>query len=115
MRAAELERMVNHYGALRPKDYWPELRMIGCWKGGSVGVRLNELSHWFGDGVVVRDLGYMASEAQMTLPIADAGCAGVLDISANFYEFIPKAQSTTPNRQPSPAPNSRMAKIITWS
>ena len=97
-RAAELERMVNHYGALRPKDYWPELRMIGCWKGGSVGVRLNELSHWFGDGVVVRDLGYMASEAQMTLPIADAGCAGVLDISANFYEFIP--ESAIDNSQP---------------
>jgi len=89
---------VNHYGALRPKDYWPELRMIGCWKGGSVGVRLNELSHWFGDGVVVRDLGYMASEAQMTLPIADTGCAGILDVSANYYEFIP--ESAIDNSQP---------------
>lgn len=91
-RAAELERMVNHYGELRPKDYWPELQMIGCWKGGSVGVRLKDLYRWFGDGMPVRDLGYMASEAQMTLPISDAGSAGILDISGNFYEFIAEAE-----------------------
>ena len=23
-------------------DYWPGLRLIGCWKGGTVGVRLSE-------------------------------------------------------------------------
>ena len=95
-RADELERMVNHYGELRPKDFWPELQLIGCWKGGSVGVRLNELSHWFGDGVAVRDLGYMASEAQMTLPISDSGSAGILDISANFYEFLPESEIDKP-------------------
>ena len=87
-RADELERMVQHYGALRPMDYWPELRMIGCWKGGSVAVRLKELFRWFGERMPVRDLGYMASEAQMTLPISDAGSAGILDVGANFYEFI---------------------------
>jgi hypothetical protein len=91
-RAAELERMADHWGALRPMAYWPELQLIGCWKGGSVGVRLNELSRWFGDGMPVRDLGYMASEAQMTLPISDSGSAGILDVSANFYEFIPESE-----------------------
>ncbi len=90
-RADELERMVEHHGALLPRDYWPELKMIGCWKGGSVGVRLAELARWFGESMPVRDLGYMASEAQMTLPIADSGSAGVLDISGNFYEFIAEA------------------------
>jgi hypothetical protein len=91
-RAAQLERLLDHYGALRPKDYWPELQLIGCWKGGSVGVRLNELPRWFGESVPARDLGYMASEAQVTLPITDAGSAGVLDVSANFYEFIAEAE-----------------------
>ena len=99
-RAAELERMVNHYGELRPKDYWPELQMIGCWKGGSVGVRLSELHRWFGESIAVRDLGYMASEAQMTLPISDAGSAGILDVSANYYEFIP--ESEIDSAQPAP-------------
>lgn len=91
-RAAELEAMAEARGALRPKDYWPALQLIGCWKGGSVGVRLKELSRWFGESIAIRDLGYMASEAQMTLPISDAGCAGILDVSANFYEFIPESE-----------------------
>lgn len=90
-RADQLERMVEHQGTLWPRDYWPELKMIGCWKGGSVGVRLAELARWFGDAMAVRDLGYMASEAQMTLPITDSGSAGILDIGGNFYEFIAEA------------------------
>ncbi len=40
----------------------------------------------------MRDLGYMASEAQITLPIADSGSAGIRDIGANFYEFIPESE-----------------------
>ena len=28
----------------------------------------------------------------MTLPISDFGAAGILDVSANFYEFIPEAE-----------------------
>ena len=91
-RAVQLKRFAEQTGALRPREYWPELALIGCWKGGSVGVRLNELPRWFGNAVPIRDLGYMASEAQITLPITDAGCGGVLDIAANFYEFIPESQ-----------------------
>jgi hypothetical protein len=97
-RAAALEQLANQYGALRPKDYWPRLQLIGCWKGGAVGVRLNDLPRWFGESLPVRDLGYMASEAQMTLPISDSGCAGILDVSANFYEFIPESEIAS--RQP---------------
>jgi GH3 auxin-responsive promoter len=91
-RARQLEKFAGEHGALRPSEYWPGLRLIGCWKGGSVGVRLKEFSRWFGDSTPVRDLGYMASEAQMTLPISDSGSAGILDVSANFYEFVPEAE-----------------------
>jgi hypothetical protein len=96
-RAAELERFVEHVGALRPRDYWPDLALIGCWKGGSVGVRLKEFTDWFGESVPVRDLGYMASEAQITLPIGDRGSAGILDIAANYYEFIPESEIDSAN------------------
>lgn len=91
-RAAQLEKSVEHAGALRPREYWPNLALVGCWKGGSVGARLKELTHWFGESVPRRDLGYMASEAQITLPISDHGCAGILDVAANFYEFIPESE-----------------------
>jgi hypothetical protein len=90
-RARELEQFVKTQGRLRPIDYWPGLRLIGCWKGGSVGVRLKELEDWFGADVPTRDLGYMASEAQISLPIEDRGSAGILAIDANFYEFIPES------------------------
>ena len=92
LRARRLESLIKHDGTLRPREYWPRLQLIGCWKGGSVGVRLQEFSRWFGDSLPVRDLGYMASEAQMTLPVSDSGSAGILAIDKNFYEFIPESE-----------------------
>ena len=91
-RARRLESLIKHDGALRPKEYWPRLQLIGCWKGGSAGVRLKEFAGWFGKTTPVRDLGYMASEAQMTLPVFDSGSAGILAVDKNFYEFIPETE-----------------------
>ena len=91
-RAQALEKLGAAAGRLRPIDYWPHLQLIGCWKGGSVGVRLKELEPWFGVGTPTRDLGYLASEAQMSLPVSDEGSAGILTIDANFYEFIAEAE-----------------------
>jgi hypothetical protein len=89
--ARRLESLIKNDGTLRPKEYWPRLQLIGCWKSGTVGVRLNEFARWFGK-TPVRDLGYMASEAQMTLPISDSGSAGILAVDRNFYEFIPESE-----------------------
>ena len=91
-RARRLQSLIKHDGALRPKEYWPRLQLIGCWKGGSAGVRLKEFAGWFGKTTPVRDLGYMASEAQMTLPVFDSGSAGILAVDKNFYEFIPETE-----------------------
>ena len=90
--ARRLESLVKNDGTLRPKEYWPRLQLIGCWKSGTVGVRLNEFARLFGKSTPVRDLGYMASEAQMTLPISDSGSAGILAVDENFYEFIPESE-----------------------
>lgn len=95
-RARRLESLIKSDGRLRPKEYWPRLQLIGCWKGGTVGVRLKEFSRWFAKTTPVRDLGYMASEAHMTLPISDAGSAGILAIDHNFYEFIPESEIASP-------------------
>lgn len=93
-RARRLESLIKQDGALRPKEYWPRLQLIGCWKGGTAGVRLREFAGWFGKTTPVRDLGYMASEAQMTLPIFDSGSAGILAVDKSFYEFIPESEIT---------------------
>jgi hypothetical protein len=96
-RARRLESLIKNDGTLRPKEYWPRLQLIGCWKGGTVGVRLNEFARWFAKSTPVRDLGYMASEAQMTLPISDSGSAGILAVNENFYEFIPESEIGSPS------------------
>lgn len=95
-RARRLESLIKSDGRLRPKEYWPRLQLIGCWKGGTVGVRLKEFSRWFAKTTPVRDLGYMASEAHMTLPVADTGSAGILAVDHNFYEFIPESEIASP-------------------
>ena len=50
-RARELERIVARTGSLRPKDYWPDLALVGCWKGGSVGSTVDRLRPWFSTGM----------------------------------------------------------------
>ena len=95
-RARRLESLIKYDGTLRPREYWPRLQLIGCWKGGTVGIRLKEFPRWFGRTTPVRDLGYMASEAQMTLPVSDEGTAGILAVEENFYEFVAEAEIGDP-------------------
>ena len=40
----------------------------------------------------VRDVGLIASEGRMTIPIEDGTAAGVLDIRHHYFEFIPEEQ-----------------------
>lgn len=89
-RAAFLEHIVGRTGTLRPQDVWPALRLISCWLGGSAGAQAQKLVPDYGK-VPIRDCGYMASEAHITLPIQDHTPAGVLTVQTNFYEFIPEA------------------------
>ena len=88
-RARALERAASRVGRLRPREYWPGLQVVGCWKGGSVGLHVERLRPWLGAGTAVRDLGYLASEGQFSLPIQDAGASGVLALTSAFYEFLP--------------------------
>jgi len=87
-RAHELARYAEQHTILRPRDYWPNLQVIACWKGGTLGLQLTKLDQWFSPGTPIRDLGYLASEAHCSLPISDSGAEGLLAIHTNFYEFI---------------------------
>lgn len=92
-RAMMLQQMRTHRdGRLLAGDYWPQLGLIGCWKGGTVGHYLNQFDAWFNpDGtrpVPVRDWGYLSSEARGSIPLSDEGSMGVLTIAANFFEFV---------------------------
>jgi pyrroloquinoline quinone (PQQ) biosynthesis protein C len=112
VRARQLDDFANRFGMLRPKDYWPQLKFIGCWKGGSVGVRLKEFTRWFAEATPVRDLGYMASEAQITLPISDSGSAAFSTSAPIFTSLSPRARSAMPTLLRWSAARSKSARSI---
>ncbi|MGE4178114.1 MAG: GH3 auxin-responsive promoter family protein [Thermoleophilia bacterium] len=86
-RARALEAVLAAHGELRPAAVWPALRLIGCWLGGSAGLQAGGLARHYGD-VPLRDLGLIASEGRMTIPVEDGSPAGVLAVHRNFYEFV---------------------------
>jgi hypothetical protein len=94
-RAADLAARVRSSGRLLPADAWPNLRVISCWKGGTMPLYLRKLPGHFGD-VPVRDLGYMASEGRGATPLVNSGAAGVLNVSSHFFEFVPAAERDDP-------------------
>jgi hypothetical protein len=79
-------------GKLLPADYWPKMALLGCWKGGTVGSYIDRLPAWYdpdGRGLLpIRDMGYLASEARMSIPVSDTGAGGVLSVHLNVFEFV---------------------------
>src|SRR5262249_51371614 len=45
----------------------------------------------------VRDIGLIASEGRMTIPVADGTPSGLLDVVGHFFEFIPEEEADRPN------------------
>jgi hypothetical protein len=94
-RVRELEEIIRRTGTLYPRDYWPRDCLIGNWTGGSVGYYLRQFPRYFGT-TPVRDIGLLASEGRMSIPLADGSPSGVLDITSHFFEFIPEAEADSP-------------------
>ncbi len=88
-RAKALEQAAEQAGHLYPAQAWPDLKLIGCWLGGSAGIQARQLAQFYGEGVPLRDIGYRATEGTMTLPVTNDTPAGPLACASNFYEFIP--------------------------
>ena len=90
-RADELRSILKDKGKLLPKDFWPHLALVECWKGGMMRLYLKELDAYLGN-IPKRDMGYTSTEALSSIPVSDENADGILAIQTNFYEFIPKAE-----------------------
>ncbi|MGE3822007.1 MAG: GH3 auxin-responsive promoter family protein [Isosphaeraceae bacterium] len=90
--ARRLDEIANRTGRLLPRDYWPNLRFMANWMGGTMGAYLRGYPELFGDRPV-RDVGLIASEGRMTIPIEDGTPAGILDVRHHYFEFIPEDQA----------------------
>ncbi len=90
-RVKELEAIVARTGTLLPKDYWPGPCLLGNWTGGSMGAYLRHYPRYYGTPLV-RDVGLIASEGRMTIPMADGTPSGILDVTTHYFEFIPESE-----------------------
>ncbi len=93
-RAAELQRLLDRDGALRPAAVWPDLSLLATWQGGSAPFYLQQLPAMYGD-VPVRDLGLIASEGYMTVPLRDGTPGGLAALSGLVMEFQPVRSDNT--------------------
>jgi hypothetical protein len=89
--ARRLEDLVSRHGGLFPRDFWPSHRRCH-WTGGTVGLYLPLVQRYYGDRPV-RDIGLLASEGRMSLPVEDGTASGVLEIASSFYEFVPEEET----------------------
>lgn len=91
-RAAELGKAAEKAGRLYPTEVWPvEGTVINTWTGGSMGPYLRQLPQYYGDPPL-RDLGLLASEGRMTIPLEGGTASGVLDIWSQYFEFVPEGE-----------------------
>jgi len=95
-RVKQLETIRKQHGTLTPEFAWNPLHTIGCWTGGSVGLYLRQFPKYFGN-TPIRDLGLLASEGRMTLPLEENTPGGVLDVTSHFFEFIPEREIESNN------------------
>jgi len=95
-RVREFEEIIRRTGTFYPKDYWPaESTVIGNWMGGSVGAYLRHFPRYYGK-TPIRDVGLIASEGRMTIPMADGTASGILDVTTHYFEFIPEEEADSP-------------------
>lgn len=86
--AGRLETLISEHGRLLPKHYW-RLGFLANWIGGTMGLYLRDFPEYFGK-VPVRDIGLLASEGRVCIPIEDGSPAGILDVTSHFFEFVPR-------------------------
>lgn len=96
-RARELGKVLEKSGQLSPKQVWPNLEVLVCWKSSTAGSLIPELERAY-PGVTTRDAIYSATEGWCNVPYTDACLGGPLAIQAHFYEFIEagKDENTAP-------------------
>jgi len=87
-RARQLEQLLHQHDRLLPQHYW-NLSFLALWTGGTLGLYIPQLKEYYGQ-IPIRDIGLLASEGRMSIPLEDNTPSGVLDIESNFYEFIPE-------------------------
>ncbi len=84
--ARRLSSILDIHGELLPRHYW-NLAFLANWTGGTLGLHLADFPKYYGD-TPVRDIGLLATEGRVSIPLEDSTAAGVLDVGSSFFEFV---------------------------
>ncbi|WP_158841641.1 GH3 auxin-responsive promoter family protein [Saccharothrix deserti] len=87
-RAAELSRLAEYAGTVRPSLVWPNMRVIFCWTTGLASLYLPRLREQFGAGVTLLPAPVAASEGPVGVALDRHRTAGSLVVTASAYEFV---------------------------
>ena len=83
-RARDLDGIPN----FKPKNYWPNLSLITCVKGGFAQFYLDRVRRKVGPDIAIRDIGIYSSEGRVSICLSDEEAKGVIAAGSNFFEFI---------------------------
>ncbi|MBD0742446.1 GH3 auxin-responsive promoter family protein [Streptomyces sp. CBMA152] len=86
-RAAELQRLADRFGRVRPAHIWPNMRALFCWTTGLASLYLPRLREEFGAGVTALPAPVAASEGPVGVALDRHPSAGSLVVTASVYEF----------------------------
>lgn len=95
-RAAELERLADYFGVVRPQHVWPRVRALFCWTTGVASLYMPALRGEFGPDVAALPAPVAASEGPVGVPLDRHGSAGGLVTTACVYEFADADADLTP-------------------
>jgi len=88
--AKRLEAAAHKHGHIYPRHYW-NVGFVAHWTGGTMGLYASQFPKYYGK-VPARDIGLIASEGRMSVPLEDGTPSGVLAVTSQFFEFIPVAE-----------------------
>jgi hypothetical protein len=84
--AARLQRVLDDHGHFYPRHFW-NLAFLATWTGGTMALHLRDFPEYFGD-IPVRDIGLLATEGRVSIPLNDGTPNGVLDVGGGLFEFL---------------------------
>ncbi|WP_413294853.1 GH3 auxin-responsive promoter family protein [Bdellovibrio sp. HCB185ZH] len=85
-RALHLREIKAREGKILLKHLLPNTRLVGCWQGGSCRLAYEKLKKSFAENVQYKDVGYVASEGRMAVPMPhDEG--ELPSLFEYFFEF----------------------------
>lgn len=96
-RAAELTALRLRHGQLRPRDVWPNLRMLTGWSGSYLSRYRPTMEAAFCSGFLA--MPSISSEVFLTMTIDDDPIGQPLNLRGGVFEFVPSDTAVSPVTQ----------------